>query len=247
MHRTFPIMMLALGLVVGSSVAVAYANGGIDMFADVFIDGTLTVQDGTEGFGKVFTSDGIGKGSWQDIPSGSELSCDNELIIKTAIPAFELSPECILNLTANLEVVSLSPSGPQPLNQVIPLNVEIRNNGPDDTQFQITIIHSATDLNLINNNLGPGGTFIVPPGIVCSGINNIISVFSGHSSECTGNINSGDTLNLSIELFYLNSVYLNQDYLVEVTDLTVIAPVGGTAVDPITNNNMLGPITGDLV
>ena len=74
MHRTFPVLMLVLGFVVGSSVAVAYATLGIDLFGDVFIDGSLTVQDGTEGLGKVFTSDSAGTGSWQPNPGGAPLS-----------------------------------------------------------------------------------------------------------------------------------------------------------------------------
>jgi len=83
MNRVFPVLMLVLGFVAGTSVAVAYANGGIDMFADVFIDGTLTVQDGTEGVGKVFTSDGAGTGSWQTHdftpfdPSGLQTQIDS--------------------------------------------------------------------------------------------------------------------------------------------------------------------------
>jgi len=63
-----PVLFLALGLVAGTSVAVAYANGAIDLFGDVLVDGTLTIQDGTEGLGKVFTSDSVGTGSWQDPP-----------------------------------------------------------------------------------------------------------------------------------------------------------------------------------
>jgi len=88
MHRTFPVLMLVLGFVAGTSVAVAYAAGGIDMFADVFIDGTLTVQDGTEGFGKVFTSDGAGTGSWQISPVDGDSDPTNELQTLTNILRF---------------------------------------------------------------------------------------------------------------------------------------------------------------
>jgi len=71
LNKVFPVLMLALVFVVGSSVAVAYATLGIDLFGDVFIDGSLTVKDGTEGLGKVFTSDSVGTGSWQDpLPAG---------------------------------------------------------------------------------------------------------------------------------------------------------------------------------
>ena len=41
------------------------------MLGDVLIDGTLTVQDGTQGIGKVFTSDSIGQGSWQEMPNAA--------------------------------------------------------------------------------------------------------------------------------------------------------------------------------
>ena len=66
MNRVFPVLMLTLGLVVGSSIAIAYAAGTIDLLGDVLVDGTLTIQDGTQGFGKVFTSDSGGTGSWQN-------------------------------------------------------------------------------------------------------------------------------------------------------------------------------------
>ena len=70
MNKVIPVLMLVLGFVVGTSVGVAYAIGVIDLVGDVVVDGTLTIQDGTQGFGKVFTSDVAGTGSWQDIPAG---------------------------------------------------------------------------------------------------------------------------------------------------------------------------------
>jgi len=66
-----PVLFLALGLVAVTSVTVAYANGAIDFVGDIFVDGAVTIQDGTEGLGKVFTSDSVGTGSWQDpAPTG---------------------------------------------------------------------------------------------------------------------------------------------------------------------------------
>ena len=67
MNRVFPVLMLALGLVVGSSITIAYAAGTIELLGDVLVNGALTIQDGTEGLGKVFTSDSGGTGSWQEI------------------------------------------------------------------------------------------------------------------------------------------------------------------------------------
>ena len=69
MNRVFPVLMLALGLVVGSSITIAYAAGTIELLGDVLVNGALTIQDGTEGLGKVFTSDSGGTGSWQNNPS----------------------------------------------------------------------------------------------------------------------------------------------------------------------------------
>jgi len=66
-----PVLFLALGLVVVTSVTVAYASGVIDLVGDVVVIGAVTIQDGTEGLGKVFTSDSVGTGSWQDpAPTG---------------------------------------------------------------------------------------------------------------------------------------------------------------------------------
>ena len=79
MHRVFPVLMLVLGFVVGTSVAVAYAQGVIDLMGDVVVDGTLTIQDGTQGLGKVFTSDSVGGGSWQGIPGDGDSDPTNEL------------------------------------------------------------------------------------------------------------------------------------------------------------------------
>ena len=79
MHRVFPVLMLVLGFVAGTSVAVAYAQGVIDLIGDVVVDGTLTIQDGTQGLGKVFTSDSVGGGSWQGIPGDGDSDPTNEL------------------------------------------------------------------------------------------------------------------------------------------------------------------------
>ena len=71
MNKVFLVLMLVLGFVAGTSVAVAYASGVIDLVGDVVVDGAVTIQDGTEGLGKVFTSDSVGTGSWQDpAPAG---------------------------------------------------------------------------------------------------------------------------------------------------------------------------------
>jgi len=87
-----------LGFIVGTSVAIAYAAGGIDMFADVFIDGTLTVQDGTQGFGKVFTSDGAGTGSWQTIPADGDSDPTNELQTLIHVVRFNAGNEQTINV-----------------------------------------------------------------------------------------------------------------------------------------------------
>ncbi len=63
---------ILIGIIVATFIAgigTAYAGPimpKITLAGDVFIDGALTVQDGTQGSGKVFTSDGAGTGSWQD-------------------------------------------------------------------------------------------------------------------------------------------------------------------------------------
>jgi len=68
MHRVFPVLMLALGFTVGGSIAVAYSAGAINFDGDVVVGGAVTIQDGTQGVGKVFTSDSVGKGSWETSP-----------------------------------------------------------------------------------------------------------------------------------------------------------------------------------
>lgn len=94
MHRTFPVLMLALGFIVGTSIAVAYSAGAINFDGDVIVDGTVTIQDGTQGDGKVFTSDGTGTGSWQTSTTGGSLSCENQVAIGLIIPAFVSDPSC---------------------------------------------------------------------------------------------------------------------------------------------------------
>ena len=46
MNKVFPVLMLVLGFVAGTSVTIAYAGGIIDLVGAVVVDGTLTIQDG---------------------------------------------------------------------------------------------------------------------------------------------------------------------------------------------------------
>lgn len=67
LKRVTPLLiLLVLGFVVGASIAAA---GVVGVDGDLEVSGSVRIQDGTEGAGRLFTSDSVGSGSWQPNPA----------------------------------------------------------------------------------------------------------------------------------------------------------------------------------